>query len=145
MDRILAPYRDTIYALLRGAAGFLFLCHGAQKVLGMLGGFGGTGDPAPFGLLWLAGLIELVGGTLVLIGLFTSWTAFICSGQMAVAYFMAHQFGDRHEGLLPIQNQGELAALYAWLFLYIAARGSGPISVDAARSAPADARSAATT
>jgi len=126
MDRLLAPYRDVIYAFLRGAAGFLFLFHGLQKIFGVLGG-----NAAEFpSLMWLAGAIELGGGTLVLIGLFTSWAAFLCSGQMAVAYFTAHQFADR--GLLPIQNAGELAALYAWVFLFIAARGAGPISLDSA-------------
>jgi len=132
MDRILAPYRDVLYALMRGAAGFLFLFHGLQKIFGVLGGMGGSGSAAEFGtLMWFAGAIELVGGALVLVGLFTSWAAFVCSGQMAVAYFMAHQ----PEGLLPIQNQGELAALYAWVFLFIAARGAGPISLDSVRGA----------
>lgn len=131
MDRILAPYRDTIYALLRGAAGFLFLWHGTQKLLGIPGG----GPAEMNALMYVAGLVELVGGLLVLVGLFTSWAAFICSGQMAVAYFMVHQFGPAgDQGPLPIQNKGELAALYAWLFLYIAARGSGPISLDAVLS-----------
>jgi len=70
-------------------------------------------------------VIEFVGGILVAIGLFTSWAAFLLSGTMAAAYFMGHQ----KNGLLPIQNGGELAAAYAFVFLYIAARGSGPHAV----------------
>jgi putative oxidoreductase len=124
MDRILGPYRGTLYAILRGAAGLLFACHGAQKLFGW---FGGTGMEPP--LVYAAGGIELVGGLLVAAGLFTSYAAFLCSGMMAVAYFMAHQ----GQGLLPIVNGGEKAAIYAWLFLFIAATGSGPISIDAAR------------
>jgi len=110
------------YSAMRLAAGFLFLFHGLQKVLGMYGGtqMGLTTLPG------IAGVIELVGGTLVAIGLFTTPVAFICSGEMAVAYFMAHQ----PQGLWPIQNQGELAALYCFVFLYISTRGGGPISLD---------------
>jgi putative oxidoreductase len=122
MKAQLGRYSDTIYALLRIVAGFLFACHGAQKVLGL---FGGAPPEAPPFIIWTAGPIELVGGLLIMIGLFTSWAAFLCSGTMAVAYFMAHQ----PQGLLPIQNHGELAALYAFVFLYIAARGSGPLAV----------------
>src|SRR5918996_5510297 len=111
------------YAAMRFVAGFLFLFHGLQKLFGMYGGtqMGLTTLPG------VAGVIELVGGTLVAIGLFTTPVAFICSGEMAVAYFMAHQ----PKGLWPIQNQGELAALYCFVFLYIAARGAGIWSVDA--------------
>jgi putative oxidoreductase len=77
----------------------------------------------------VAGPIELIGGTLVMIGLFTRWAAFLCSGLMAFAYWMAH--GPR--ALLPILNEGELAVLYCFAFLFIAARGAGIWSVDAAR------------
>ena len=109
MTAFLAPHGDRIYAALRIVAGFLFLCHGMQKVLGF---FGGAPDmPAP--LLWIGGLIELVGGALV----------------MAVAYFMAHQ----PQALLPIENRGELAALYSFVFLLIAVRGSGTWSIDGSR------------
>jgi putative oxidoreductase len=110
-------------------AGFLFLCHGAQKILGVLGGFGHPGGTAPFmSVPWFAGVIELVGGTLIALGFLTSWVAFICSGEMAAAYFIVHQ----PNGALPILNDGELAALYAFLFLYISCRGGGMCSVDAA-------------
>jgi putative oxidoreductase len=128
MQQVLGPYQNHLFALLRIVAGFLFLCHGAQKLLGVLGGFGAPGATAPlFSLMGLAGVIELVGGTLIAIGLGTSYAAFIASGQMAAAYFMAHA----PQGFWPILNQGELAALYCFLFLYIAAHGSGPWSVDA--------------
>jgi putative oxidoreductase len=82
-------------------------------------------------LLYPGAGIELVGGLLVMFGLFTRWAAFICSGQMAVAYLMFHQ----GQGWLPIQNRGELAALYSWIFLLIAARGAAAWGVDSARSA----------
>ncbi len=126
MNRYLRRFDSEIYALFRFVAGFLFLCHGAQKVFGV---FGGPHPDMPVGLAWAAGLIELVGGALVAVGLFASWAAFVCSGQMAVAYFMAHQ----PQGLFPIENRGELAVLYAFVFLLIAARGSGRWSVDRMR------------
>jgi putative oxidoreductase len=128
MEKVLGRFSHVIYAAMRIVAGLLFACHGAQKLFGVLGGFGGTeGATAPtFSLLWIGGVVELVGGLLVAIGFRASWAAFVCSGQMAVAYFMFHQ----PKGALPIQNGGELAALYAFVFLYIAARGSGALSVD---------------
>src|SRR2546430_15089144 len=113
----LTPYSERIYALMRIVVGFLFTCHGAQKVFGL---FGGTPPEAPAFVIWVAGSIELIGGLLVALGLFTRWAAFLCSGLMAVAYFLAHQ----PRGLLPIQNQGEPAAMYAWVFLFIAAHGA---------------------
>jgi putative oxidoreductase len=133
MHRILGGYAEPLSALLRIVAGFLFACHGAQKLFGVFGGVSGQGDTVPvLSQLGLAGLIELVGGTLVAVGLLGSSAAFLASGEMAVAYFTAHQ----PRGLLPIQNGGELAALYAFLFLYIAARGSGRWSVANALGRP---------
>jgi putative oxidoreductase len=120
-------YAPQVYALFRIVVGFLFLFHGAQKVLGMFGGMGGATAPI-MSMPWIAGVIELVGGILVMIGLFTRIAAFICSGEMAAAYFMVHQ----PQGAWPIQNQGELAAVYCFAFLYIAARGAGIWSADAA-------------
>jgi putative oxidoreductase len=111
---------------MRIIVGLLFACHGGQKVLGL---FGGAPPEAPAFVVWVAGTIELVGGLLVAIGLLTVPAAFVSSGLMAFAYFMAHQ----PQGLLPIQNHGELAVIYCWIFLYIAAKGSGPLSVDAGR------------
>jgi putative oxidoreductase len=124
MEKFLGKYSSYIYAILRIVAGFLFMQHGTQKLLG----FPPSGKPPmPLnGLMMTAGVIELVAGLLILIGLFASIAAFIASGMMAVAYFTAHQPG----GALPIQNGGELAALYSFLFLYIAAVGSGTLSVD---------------
>jgi len=124
--QMLARYADRIYAVMRIIVGLLFACHGGQKVLGL---FGGAPPEAPAFVIWVAGTIELVGGLLVAIGLLTVPAAFLSSGLMAFAYFMAHQ----PQGLLPIQNHGELAVIYCWIFLYIAAKGSGPLSVDAGR------------
>jgi putative oxidoreductase len=125
MERVLGRFAPQAYALLRIVAGFMFACHGAQKVLGLLGG-----KQQPIGTMpWTAGIIELICGLLIMIGLLTSIAAFIASGEMAAAYFMAHQ----GRGMWPIQNQGELAALYAFVFLYIAARGAGPWGVDKRR------------
>src|SRR3954447_23138813 len=136
MERILGRYAEPIYALLRIVVGFFFTCHGAQKVFGAFGGPGGNGQGVPLGsLIGVGGLIELVAGLLILIGLFTSVAAFLASGEMAVAYFMMHQ----PKGPLPIQNGGELAAVYAFLFLFIAAYGPGIWSVDRMR-APVDVR-----
>jgi putative oxidoreductase len=126
MERQLERYSREIYALTRIVVGFLFFCHGAQKIFGL---FGGAPASMPPVLLWAAGLFALVGGGLIAVGLFTGWAAFICSGLMAVAYFMVHQ----PRGLLPIQNQGELAAVYSFVFLLIASRGSGIWSVDGVR------------
>ena len=123
----LKPYEDKIYALMRIVTGLLFLFHGVQKLFGAFGGMPAQMPPA---LGYLAGTIELVGGALVMIGLLTGPAAFLCSGLMAGAYFMVHQT----QALFPIVNHGELAALYCWVFLYIAARGSGPWSVDASRA-----------
>jgi putative oxidoreductase len=119
-------YAPQVYALFRIVAGFLFMFHGLQKLMGM---FGGTVMPTG-SMPWIAGVIELVGGILIMIGLLTRVAAFICSGEMAAAYFMVHQ----PKGTWPIENAGELAALYCFAFLYIAARGAGIWSADAARS-----------
>lgn len=131
MSRILGRYADVIYALLRFVAGFMFMFHGLQKIFGV---YAGENPMPPAGsFFWFGGLIELVCGILIMIGLLGSWAAFLASGTMAVAYFMVHQ----KMGTWPIQNQGELAALYSFVFLYIAARGSGPFSVARALNNPA--------
>src|SRR5689334_6759607 len=110
---MLARVRSTcgpyLYVLLRIIAGLLFACHGAQKLLGMFGGFGGhPGATAPlFSQMGLAGIIELVGGLLIALGIFTGPAAFIASGEMAFAYFQAHF----PHGFWPIQNGGETAVL----------------------------------
>ena len=120
---LLARYEPQIYAIFRIVSGLLFAFHGLQKTLGW---FGGQQMPLA-SMAGVAGLIEIFGGVLILIGLAAGIAAFICSGEMAVAYFLVHQ----QRGPLPIQNEGELAALYCFVFLYIAARGSGVWSVDA--------------
>ena len=125
MTSFLKPHDEKIYAALRIVVGFMFLCHGLQKIFGLFGG--APSMPAP--VLWTAGLIEFVGGSLVMVGFRANWAGFLCSGLMAVAYFMAHQ----SHGLLPIENKGELAALYSFVFLLIAVKGSGIWSVDASR------------
>lgn len=116
-------FEPVAYALLRVVAGWLFAFHGMQKLLGM---YGGAIQPL-FSMLWWAGAIELVAGPLIAVGLLTRYLALLSSGQMAFAYFIAHQ----PQGFWPIENQGELAALYAFVFLYLSSRGSGPWSLDA--------------
>ena len=123
MERFLGKYSPYIYALLRIVAGLMFAMHGTQKLFGWPGGK----PPVPVAsMMGVAGIIELVCGLLIAIGLLTGYAAFIASGEMAVAYFMVHQ----PIGALPITNNGEAAALFAFIFLYIASRGSGLWSVD---------------
>jgi putative oxidoreductase len=124
MTIFMSRFSAAIYSLLRIVTGWLFLWHGTQKLFGFPGGGGGDGPPA--WIQYSAGPIELVGGLLVMVGLLTPWVAFVCSGQMAVAYWMVHA----PRGLFPIQNGGELAALYCFVFLFISAHGSGRWSVD---------------
>ena len=115
--KFLDSYQDHTYALLRIVTGFLFIWHGAVKLFNFPTEF--KYDLSP--LMYAAGGIEVVGGTLVMIGLFTRPAAFICSGMAAVAYWMAH--GSK--GFWPILNGGELVALFCFVFLFIAARGTG--------------------
>ena len=127
MASFLRSYEPQVYALLRMVTGFLFLWHGTQKLFA----FPVPPPPVPPFVIAIAGPIELVGGLLVMIGLFAGWAAFLCSGLMAFAYWMVHG----PQALLPIQNGGEVAVLFCFVFLYISARGSGIWSVDAARHA----------
>lgn len=113
------------YALLRFVAGFLFLFHGIQKLFGE---FTTKAPPEMWSQKWFGGVIELVGGVLIAVGLFTRPAALLASGTMAVAYWQFHAI-ERGK-LLPIENGGELAALYAFVFLFIAVRGAGMFSVD---------------
>lgn len=126
MTRWLGRFSPYLYALLRIAAGFLFFQHGLPK---LFGGFGRSAPAELFSQMGLAGLIEVIGGALISIGLFTSPVAFIASGEVAWAYFQAHA----PRGFWPITNGGELAALYCFVFLYFAAMGSGKFSIDAVR------------
>lgn len=112
-------------SLLRILAGAMFTCHGGMKLLGWFGGMPHGMPLSP--LLTVAGVIELVGGVLIFLGLATRPAAFIASGEMAVAYFTSHF----PRGFWPIVNQGELAVLYCFIFLFLAATGAGPFSLDA--------------
>lgn len=118
----LTKYEKQIYAILRIVVGFLFLWHGSQ----ILFNFPPSSYVIPPFIMWVAGPIELLGGFLIMIGLWTRWAAFITCGEMAFAYWMAHGL----KAVLPISNQGELAMLYCFIFLFIAARGSGIFSFD---------------
>src|SRR5690349_16897398 len=117
MERVLGRFSPQFYALMRIVVGLLFACHGAQKLFGVLGGQQVV-LASKFGL---AGIIEFFGGLLISVGLFTGTVALIASGEMAYAYFTQHM--PRHGA--PIQNGGELAVLYCFVFLYIASRGVG--------------------
>ena len=122
----LGKYSDQAYALMRIVAGFMFAFHGAQKILGLFSDF----HPPMGSQLWFGGLIELMSGLLMIVGFQTRWAAFLASGEMAVAYFQFHwkcQFGPE---FFPAINKGELAALYCFVFLYIACRGGVKWSLD---------------
>jgi len=122
----LAKYSDHVYALMRILVGFMFLFHGAQKVLGVLSEF----QPPMGSQLWIGGLIELLGGLAVMLGYQTRAAAFICSGEMAVAYFQFHWQFQMGRNFFPAINKGELAALYSFVFLFIATRGGGKWKLD---------------
>jgi len=122
MERWLGRYGEFLYALMRFFAGALFACHGAQKLFGVLGGQVMTSNPK----MLTAGVIEFVGGILIAVGFQAGFAAFIASGEMAYAYFSAHA----PNSFWPILNKGELAVVYCFVFLYIASRGSGAISID---------------
>jgi putative oxidoreductase len=129
MAAFMTRYGAETHALLRIVVGLLFLWHGSSKLFGFP-----VPAPAdvPAFVIYVAGSIELFGGFLVMIGLVTRWSAFLCSGLMAAAYWMAHGF----KGLFPMQyggNGGELAVLYCFVFLFLSAHGAGIWSVDAAR------------
>lgn len=124
-------FEPTAYAALRAVSGALFTFHGVQKVLGWLSTHA---PPAAGSQLWFGGLIELIGGVLIAVGLFTRPAAFLCSGTMAVAYTQFHwQLELGGWKWLPIINEGELAALYCFVFLFICARGPGVASLDRLR------------
>ena len=131
MNTTLDSWRPQVLSMLRIIVGLLFLQHGLVKLFAFPMAFP---NPVPqFSLLWFAAVIEIIGGTLLVLGLFTRWVAFICSGLMAFAYFIGHS----PRALYPIQNGGNLAILYCFVFLYLFFAGPGPWSVDAKRSAAA--------
>jgi putative oxidoreductase len=128
---VLAPWSSRLLSVLRIVAALLFLEHGTSKLFG----FPPPQHPMPFelfSLMGFAGVLEFIGGILLVLGLFTRVTAFILSGEMAVAYFMAHF----PKSFLPMVSGGELAALYCFVFLYLAAAGGGAWSLDSARGRP---------
>jgi putative oxidoreductase len=122
----LAKYADHAYALMRIMAGFMFSFHGAQKILGVLSEF----QPAVGSQLWFGGIIELLGGLAIMLGFRTRIAAFLCSGQMAVAYFQFHWKFQMGPEFFPAVNKGELAVLYCFVFLFIACRGGVKWSLD---------------
>lgn len=127
MSPFLSSYSSQGYALMRIVVGFLFLWHGVQKLFNFPPGMP---DGVPAYIIYGAGPIELICGLLVMIGLFTRGAAFLASGQMAAAYWIAH--GTK--AFLPLVNQGELAVLYCFVFLFIATQGGGIWSLDAVRN-----------
>jgi putative oxidoreductase len=131
-DSTLSDWQPRLLSVLRIVAGLLFLQHGLVKILSFPGPFMrpvATGE-----LIWFAGVIEIVGGILLVIGLFSRLAAFVCSGLMAFAYFLGHALApNAKSALFPILNGGNLAVLYCFVFLYIAAAGPGPWSLDAQR------------
>lgn len=130
LPRRLTPYSEAIYAALRIVAGLAFAFHGVQKVFGVL-----TDHQPPLGSqVWIGGVIELVCGFAIALGAFTSWAAFLASGTMAVAYIQFHWQLAFDSKFFPAVNKGELALVYAFLFLFIAAHGAGPASIDRARA-----------
>lgn len=125
--RSLAPY---LWSLLRIVAGFLFIQYGTMKLFAFPAGMPpNNGTAAAFTKLWCAGVLEVVGGTLIILGLFTRPVAFVLSGEMAVAYFQQHAPSN----FWPVINQGTPAVLFCFLYLYMSAHGAGPWSLDALR------------
>lgn len=136
LDSFYTNWTPRLLSVLRIIIGFLFTQHGAQKLFGFLAA---PGTPAP-GLLSMAGIagvLEFFGGLFILLGLFTRPVAFILSGLMAAAYFLAHA----PQGFWPLQNRGELAVVYCFVFLYMALAGGGSWSVDRFRRADERSRS----
>ena len=132
LQRLLAPATEPVYAALRIVTGLMFAIHGMQKVLGLL-----TESQPPVGSqMWIGGVIELVAGLLITVGFLTSWSAFLSSGTMAVAYTQFHWKLAMGSAFFPTVNKGELAVVYAFVFLFIACRGAGMASLDG-RRAPA--------
>jgi putative oxidoreductase len=125
MAKASSSLQSSALALLRIVAGLTFTLHGAQKIVGAFGGLGGH-TAALFSMLWFAGILEIVGGPLIILGLFTRPVAFILCGEMAVAYFTVHI----HIHFWPIQNGGEITVLYCFIFLYLVTVGAGSFSLD---------------
>jgi putative oxidoreductase len=129
MNDFLNAWSPRILSVLRIITGFLFLWHGSQKLFAFPPSAQGGGGKLET-IVLVAGILEFFGGLLILFGLFTRWTAFVLSGLMAVAYWMAH--GTNGKGFLPLLNGGELAVLYCFVFLYFFFAGGGTWSLDKA-------------
>ena len=126
LARLLSPFTEQVYACLRIVAGVMLTFHGIQKLFGVL-----TDHQPPVGSqLWVGGVLELVCGTAIALGFFTRLGAFLASGMLAVAYFQFHWKFQFDSAFFPVVNQGELAVLYSFVFLYMACKGSGPWSLD---------------
>jgi putative oxidoreductase len=121
--KFLSAHEQNAYLLLRLVFGFLFSCHGLQKIFGWIGGHALSPHD---GRLWVGGVIELVCGVLIFFGLFTRFAGILACGEMAVAYFTVHA----KRGFFPIQNAGELAVIYCFVALFIACRGAGRFGID---------------
>jgi len=124
----LAKYESQAYAMLRIMAGFMFAFHGAQKVLRVLTDM----QPAVGSQLWIGGVIELIGGLAIMLRLRTRWASFICSGEMAVAYFQFHWKFQMGTAFFPGMNKGELAVHYCFVSLLFACKGAGVWGMDKA-------------
>lgn len=127
--QFLDKYTDTVYAALRIVSGAIFSIHGVQKIFGLLT----DQTPPVLSQLWIGGLIELVAGILIVVGFRTRIAAFIASGTMAVAYFQFHWKFRFDENFFPAVNGGDAAILYCFVFLYIACKGAGILSLDRTR------------
>jgi putative oxidoreductase len=125
MKNPLARYEPQLRSLFRIMAAFTFSLHGFQKFFGWFGGIGGHSVPVNT-MLGMAGLIESIGGPLIILGLFTRPVAFVLSGEMAIGYFRTHA----PRGFWPLLNGGELAVFYCFMFLWLSAAGAGPWSLD---------------
>jgi putative oxidoreductase len=134
LSRFLAPLTDSVYTALRIVVGLMFAFHGMQKVFGILSKF----QPPVGSQLWIGGVIELVTGLMIAVGFLTVWAAFLASGTMAVAYIQFHWKFAFNSSFFPTINEGELALIYAFVFLYIACRGPGGCSLDGKREAGGD-------
>jgi putative oxidoreductase len=125
LDSFYVRWTPRLLSVLRIIVGFVFIPHGAQKLFGFMAPPQWSTPPI-FSLVGIAGALEFFGGLLILLGLFTRPVAFILSGMLAVAYFMIHAPG----GFWPLQNKGELAVVYCWLFLFFSVAGGGAWSID---------------
>lgn len=125
LSRFLKPLEEPVYAVMRVVVGLLFAFHGLQKVFGVLANF----QPPVGSQFWIGGVIEIVAGVLIAAGFLTTWAAFLASGTMAVAYIQFHWKFSFGSSFFPAVNEGELAAVYAFVFLYIACKGAGRVRI----------------